>query len=88
MMRLFGTDGIRGTAGTAPLDRTTVARVGAALVRSSEPVDVDGLRTGLKERLSAYKVPRVIKVVPDAEVPMMSSGKVDLRGLREVLGGA
>jgi phosphoglucosamine mutase len=33
-MKLFGTDGIRGKAGTAPLDRTTVARVGAALVRA------------------------------------------------------
>jgi phosphoglucosamine mutase len=36
-MRLFGTDGIRGTAGTAPLDKTTVARVGAALVRACGP---------------------------------------------------
>ena len=34
-MKLFGTDGIRGKAGTPPLDRTTVARVGAALVRSA-----------------------------------------------------
>jgi phosphoglucosamine mutase len=32
-MKLFGTDGIRGTAGVAPLDHATVARVGAALVR-------------------------------------------------------
>ena len=32
-MKLFGTDGIRGTAGIAPLDEVTVARVGAALVR-------------------------------------------------------
>lgn len=31
--RLFGTDGIRGVAGTRPLDPPTVARVGAALVR-------------------------------------------------------
>ena len=31
---LFGTDGIRGTAGTYPLDPTTVRKVGAALVRS------------------------------------------------------
>jgi phosphoglucosamine mutase len=31
--RLFGTDGIRGVAGMWPLDPTTVARVGAALVR-------------------------------------------------------
>jgi phosphoglucosamine mutase len=34
-MKLFGTDGIRGKAGSAPLDRETVARVGAALVRST-----------------------------------------------------
>jgi phosphoglucosamine mutase len=31
--RLFGTDGVRGTAGTHPLDPATVARLGAALVR-------------------------------------------------------
>lgn len=32
--RLFGTDGVRGVAGTSPLDPTTVARIGAATVRS------------------------------------------------------
>jgi len=32
--RLFGTDGIRGTAGVYPLDPPTVRRIGAALVRS------------------------------------------------------
>lgn len=32
-MKLFGTDGIRGKAGQPPLDRETVARVGAALAR-------------------------------------------------------
>ena len=32
--RLFGTDGIRGAAGTFPLDPPTVARIGAALVRA------------------------------------------------------
>jgi len=31
--RLFGTDGIRGQAGIAPLDAVTIQRVGAALVR-------------------------------------------------------
>src|SRR5437764_4355733 len=30
---LFGTDGIRGTAGTYPLDAATIRRVGAALVK-------------------------------------------------------
>ena len=29
--RLFGTDGVRGIAGEYPLDRETVARLGAAL---------------------------------------------------------
>ncbi len=33
-MKLFGTDGIRGKAGSPPLDPVTVARVGAALVRA------------------------------------------------------
>ena len=31
--KLFGTDGSRGVAGTAPLDPPTVARIGAAIVR-------------------------------------------------------
>ena len=35
-MKLFGTDGIRGKAGDAPLTEETVARVGAALVRAFE----------------------------------------------------
>jgi phosphoglucosamine mutase len=34
MHRLFGTDGVRGTAGEHPLDHETVARLGAALVRA------------------------------------------------------
>ena len=32
--RLFGTDGVRGTAGRYPLDPATVRRIGAALVRA------------------------------------------------------
>jgi phosphoglucosamine mutase len=32
--RLFGTDGVRGTAGRHPLDRSTVRRLGAGLVRA------------------------------------------------------
>jgi phosphoglucosamine mutase len=33
-MKLFGTDGVRGTAGQYPLDAATVRRLGAALVRA------------------------------------------------------
>src|SRR5262245_58571411 len=35
--RLFGTDGIRGSAGVAPLDPSTVRRIGAALVKVLDP---------------------------------------------------
>ncbi len=34
MQRLFGTDGVRGKAGEFPLDRATVRRLGAAVVRA------------------------------------------------------
>lgn len=34
MARLFGTDGVRGKAGVAPLDAATVRRLGGALVRA------------------------------------------------------
>jgi phosphoglucosamine mutase len=37
MSRLFGTDGVRGTAGRYPLDADTVTRLGAALVRALGP---------------------------------------------------
>jgi acyl-CoA synthetase (AMP-forming)/AMP-acid ligase II len=60
-----------------------------AVVRAPEgSVDVDELRTRLRHRLSAYKVPRRVVVVPTEKVPMMSSGKLDLRALKELLGDA
>ena len=40
-MKLFGTDGIRGKAGTAPLEPKTVARVGAAIAKA---MSAGGLR--------------------------------------------
>ena len=51
-MKLFGTDGIRGKAGSAPLVPETVARVGAALVRSTAVAEDGGARargTGMKD---------------------------------------
>jgi acyl-CoA synthetase (AMP-forming)/AMP-acid ligase II len=69
--------GAAGTAGAA----------GAAGTGETE-VDAEALRTRLRERLSAYKVPRRVVFAPDEAVPMMSSGKLDLRALRELLGDA
>jgi phosphoglucosamine mutase len=42
--QLFGTDGVRGHAGEYPLDRATVARLGAALVRAMSSPARSGLR--------------------------------------------
>ena len=72
------------------VDDVARGQVVAALVRApaDRDVDVDALRTGLRARLSAYKVPRRIVVLPDDAVPMMSSGKLDLRALKEMLGDA
>ena len=42
-MKLFGTDGIRGEAGVAPLDPETVARIGGALARAAKRPDLRAL---------------------------------------------
>lgn len=71
------------------VDDETRGQVVAALVRAPEgSVDVDDLRTRLRVVLSAYKVPKLVVVVPDDKVPMMSSGKLDLRALKELFRAA
>ncbi len=49
--------------------------------------DAETMRTALRGRLSAYKVPQRITFLADADVPMLSSGKLDSRALKERLGG-
>ena len=67
------------------IDDETRGQVVAALVRASVgSVDVDDLRNRLRMVLSAYKVPKLIVVVPDEQVPTMSSGKLDIRALKEL----
>jgi len=75
------------TAHVVGVDDPDRGQVVAALVRAPEgvEVDVEDLRARLKDRLSAYKVPRRFLVVAAADVPMMSSGKLDLRALKELL---
>ncbi len=60
--------------------------VAAALrVPRSEPApDLEELRVALREKLSAYKVPQRWLVLADNEVPMLSSGKLDARALKEL----
>lgn len=46
---------------------------------------IDELRAGLARTLSVYKVPKILRAVPEADVPMMSSGKLDARALKALL---
>lgn len=70
------------TAHVVGVDDPERGQVVSALIRSVDAVDVDDLRARLRSRLSAYKVPKQVLVVPDPDVPMMSSGKLDLRALK------
>jgi acyl-CoA synthetase (AMP-forming)/AMP-acid ligase II len=47
--------------------------------------DPEQLRLHLRSRLSAYKVPKRIVTLDEKDVPMMSSGKLDMRALRELV---
>ncbi|WP_153348782.1 class I adenylate-forming enzyme family protein [Nocardia aurantia] len=47
------------------------------VVPAGRSVDTTALREALRERLSAYKIPRRWCTVPPAGVPLMSSGKLD-----------
>lgn len=56
-------------------------QVVAAAVRGT--VDVEQLEVALRQRLSAFKVPKRWLLLADEDVPMLSSGKLDGRALRE-----
>ena len=61
-----------------PDDLPDLARPGAA------EFDEGALRTQLKDELSAYKIPRRFVAVPSSEIPVMSSGKIDIPRLTKV----
>lgn len=56
--------------------------VAAVVVQSV--LDEAALRQRLKSELSAYKIPKRFVAVPRAEMPLLSSGKVDTRALRKL----
>ncbi|MEZ0356865.1 class I adenylate-forming enzyme family protein [Mycobacterium sp. SA01] len=61
--------------------------VAAVVTPDAGTFDAGALRHSLKAELSAYKIPRrVVALTPD-QLPLMSSGKIDVRRLREVLSG-
>jgi acyl-CoA synthetase (AMP-forming)/AMP-acid ligase II len=64
-------------------DRGQVVGAVIALEEGAE-FDVDVLRERLKAELSAYKIPRRFAAVPRSDVPLMSSGKIDMPRLIKV----
>jgi acyl-CoA synthetase (AMP-forming)/AMP-acid ligase II len=56
--------------------------VAAVVVRPD--LDEAGLRERLKEELSAYKIPRRFITLPRAEIPLLSSGKVNTQQLKKL----
>ncbi len=60
--------------------------VAAVVVRPEGAASLDeaALRERLKAELSAYKIPKRFIILPRANVPLLSSGKVDTRRLREL----
>ena len=55
-----------------------------AAVVAQPDLDETAVRERLKAELSAYKIPKRFIALPRAEVPLLSSGKVDMRQLRKL----
>ncbi len=55
-----------------------------AVIATEGHVDEPALRHELKQELSAYKIPRRIIALAPAEIPLLSSGKVDMSRLAAV----
>jgi acyl-CoA synthetase (AMP-forming)/AMP-acid ligase II len=64
-------------------ERGQLVAAALRIPRDQTAPDTDELRAALRTRLSAYKVPQRFLALADDEVPMMSSGKLDARALKE-----
>ena len=59
--------------------------VAAVIVEGAQSgLDEAALRERLKDELSSYKIPKRFLALPRAEVPLLSSGKVDTQRLKEL----
>jgi acyl-CoA synthetase (AMP-forming)/AMP-acid ligase II len=68
------------------LDDAERGQIVAAVVVSPPGAAFDeaALRAALRRKLSAYKVPRRFVAIPEEQLPLLSSGKPDLRRLAEL----
>jgi acyl-CoA synthetase (AMP-forming)/AMP-acid ligase II len=55
-----------------------------AVIATSDAFDESALRHELKRELSAYKIPKRIIAIAPSEIPLLSSGKVDMKRLAAV----
>jgi acyl-CoA synthetase (AMP-forming)/AMP-acid ligase II len=55
-----------------------------AVIATEDHIDESALRHELRQELSAYKIPRRIIALAPAEIPLLSSGKVDMKRLATV----
>jgi acyl-CoA synthetase (AMP-forming)/AMP-acid ligase II len=65
-------------------ERGQVVAAALRVPRGRHAPGTDELRAALRTRLSAYKVPQRYLVLADDEVPMLSSGKLDARALKDL----
>ena len=72
------------------VDASGAARVAAAVVAEPDAaLDGDEVLTAARARLSAFKVPSVVRVLPSGtDVPRTATGKVDKTGLQRMLSPA
>jgi acyl-CoA synthetase (AMP-forming)/AMP-acid ligase II len=70
--------------GIPDAERGQVVAAVVVLPDGSDALDESALREQLKTELSAYKIPKRIAALPRAEVPLLSSGKVDTRQLKKL----
>lgn len=63
------------------------AVVAVVIAESDAEVDEAALQGELAKRISKYKVPRRIIRLPQAQLPVMSSGKIEMRRLQEIVAG-
>ncbi len=66
------------------IPHATLGEEVAAIVVADHPCDPDELKTFVRERLAAYKYPRLIELV--AQLPYGATGKIERKTARELLG--
>ncbi|ORB18630.1 class I adenylate-forming enzyme family protein [Mycobacterium noviomagense] len=70
--------------GLPDAERGQVVAAVIALEEEGAAFDEEAIREKLKTELSAYKIPRRFAAISAADIALLSSGKVDLRRLKQV----